>query len=195
MVLLAENQEFRKLNAHQMMTVPRANTNMAGNLFRKGVLCKTCQRKRTIPQDSRSKAGSTTMWLLSATMRQKMVQMIHFSVEVNPLWFSGSWSVMEYGEVRLGHRDIVRVECHPAQVGLHCNVSNKNGLFIFNKPWRFTCRGPDLNRHGHFSNRGILSPLRLPVPPPRLFEKQNANSKKKKAKSAKHLRGMLNEQT
>ncbi len=32
------------------------------------------------------------------------------------------------------------------------------------------CLEPESNRHGRYISRGILSPLRLPIPPPRQFE-------------------------
>jgi hypothetical protein len=46
---------------------------------------------------------------------------------------------------------------HSIKKGL-CRSKNINHLFYW-------CPGPELNRHGA-KHRGILSPLRLPIPPP-----------------------------
>ena len=48
------------------------------------------------------------------------------------------------------------------------NIKSINFLLRTNKTFKhYSCPGPESNRHG-IRSRGILSPLRLPIPPPGL---------------------------
>ncbi len=66
------------------------------------------------------------------------------------------------------------------------------GFFARNSNRR--CPGPDSNRHGRLTNRGILSPLCLPIPPPGrgrdslLDEKRDKNKKRPGGESNPRIR-------